>query len=216
VDAKDQPKDVVPEKQGEDSKDKSQQDSAQPRVYREDEVEAKFSQQRSVLDKKVDKLEKELATATGKASNATSQLSQWQKEQEERELEAASGDKDARSAIEERHKHRETKSELAKVTQELEDEKERGKQRDEDTVKSTKEQNAREIAARLEVDASQLLKFTDGSQEAMEELAKVLPKKGEAKPPIHLDSGKTIGGGDAPTSAKGKIQAGWGELHKTE
>ena len=215
MDAKDQPKDVVPEVQGEDSKDKGQQDSTQPRVYTEDEVEAKFSQQRSVLDKKVAKLEKELVTATGKAKDATGQLSQWQKEQDERELEAASGNKEALSAAEERHKHRETKSELAQVKQELDGERERGKQRDEETVKSTKERNAREIATRLEVDASQLLKFTDGSSEAMEELAKVLPKKGEATLPIKLDSGKTTGGGDTPTSAKGKIQAGWADLHKT-
>jgi len=141
-------------------------------------------------------------------------IAQERKDKDQAELDAVKDDHEARSAIEERHKHRDTKSQLAKVTQELEDEKERGKQRDEDTVKSTKERNAREIATRLEVDASQLLKFTDGSSEAMEELAKVLPKLGTI-PPIKLDSGKTTGGGDAPTSAKGKISAGWAELHKT-
>ena len=70
-------------------------------------------------------------------------------------------------------------------------------------AEATKERNAREIASRLSVNANllaKLAKSTDGSTEAIEEIAKELPKKGEDKT-LKADSGKTIGGsGGIPTN----------------
>ena len=127
---------------------------------------------------------------------AEDRVAQERKDRNQAELDAVKGDPEARSAIEERHKHRETKSELAKVKQELDTEKEKSKEASAQAVETDRTVKAAEIAAKHDVDLGALIKFTDGSPEAMEELAKALPKKGEAKPSIRLDSGKMIGGED--------------------
>ena len=194
LDAKDQPKDVVPEVQGGDSKDKGSQDSAQPKTYTEDEVEGKFSQQRSVLDKKIDKLEKALSNASDRVKDAEGRLSQWGKDREEAEVAAAGDDKDALSRVRARQEQRETKAELAAVKKELDAEREKAKEASAQAQEIDRTTRAAEIAVRHNVDFNPLVKFTDGSVEAMEELAKNLPKKGEVIPPLKSDSGKTTGG----------------------
>ena len=72
MDDKEKPKDVVPVGGG-DSKDTPPSDSTPPKVYTEDEAEAKFSQQRSVLDKKVTGLEKQVESYKGKDESRISQ-----------------------------------------------------------------------------------------------------------------------------------------------
>ncbi len=123
-------------------------------------------------------------------------VAQERKDRDQAELDAARGDHEALSAIEQRHKYRETKSELAKVKQELEGEREKTKEASAQAGEIDRTVKAAEIAAKHDVDLGTLIKFTDGSPEAMEELAKALPKKGGAKTPIKLDSGRTIGGED--------------------
>ncbi len=77
-----------------------------------------------------------------------------------------------------------TKAELITVNQEKADLKA-------ETEKSTKEQNAREIAGRFQVDVTDLL-LTDGSKEAMEKLAQKLTKtEGQELRP---DQGGSVGG----------------------
>lgn len=116
-------------------------------------------------------------------------MAQEQTAKDEAELEAARDDLDKLSVIKTRQKTRDTAAELAKTKSELEAEKAKTKEVQEAGVVHTKEQNAREVASRLEVDAETLIKFTDGSVKAMEELAKSLPKKVETKPLV-VDSGK--------------------------
>ena len=146
-------------------------------------------------------------------TKAEERMAKLVREKDEAELKAAKDDPDLLSAIGERQRNRERKSELDKREQEL------GKIKDEvEDIKkevelTTQERNAREIATRLNVDAESLIKFTDGSKEKMEELAKSLSKKGDIQP-LKVDSSKTIGGEGMPDSAKGKIRAGWDELHK--
>ena len=68
-------------------------------------------------------------------------------------------------------------------------------------LESTKERNAREIATRLKVDPNllgELSKLTDGSTEAIEVKANMLPKVGEPAPALRADPGGGTG------SASGK------------
>jgi len=130
---------------------------------------------------------------------------QAQKAKDDAELEAARGDSDEMSRIQTRQQLREAKAKLAKAEQELSEEREKGKQRDAEAAQTTLEVNAWKAAKRLDVDAETLLKlvkFTDGSKEAIEAIGQTLPKKGEAKPPLKTDSGKTIGGGEKSNEQK--------------
>jgi len=197
MDAKDQLKDVVPAMGG-DSKDIGQQDSKPQKVYTEDEVEAKFSQQRSVLDQKVSKLEKELANFSDRAKDAESQLSQWRKDRDEAELEAARDEPDKLTLIQQRQKVRDKLVEVARRESELNTREEKVKEANAQAEEFRRTQQAAEISVKHGVDFDSLIKFTDGSPEAMEELAKKLPKTGEhvIRSPLHPDSGRTIGGTD--------------------
>ena len=130
----------------------------------------------------------------------------------EAELKAIPTD-DAQSQTDTRARHRaeDANVRLAKVEAELEAEKVKGTQRDSDAARTTQEIRTREIAARLKVDPVLLRKLvstTDGSIEAIEAEANILPKV-EIKPPILSDSGKTAGGDQQPESSGGKMRAGF-------
>ncbi len=121
-------------------------------------------------------------------------VAQERKERDEAELESYKDDPEKLSATRERQKRREAEVKLADSERELENERERNKEVQEASTARTKEQNAHEIATRLNVDKKTLLKFTDGSKEVMEELANSLPPKGEKKV-VTADSSKTSGAG---------------------
>ena len=79
----------------------------------------------------------------------------------------------------ERQSKAKANAELARVTQELDEAKGRLNQVDSEKAETIKQQKAREIASRFSVDAdrlSRLAKFTDGTPEAIEDIAKDLPK----------------------------------------
>ena len=70
-------------------------------------------------------------------------------------------------------------ADLARMQQELDEAKQRLSQVDNEKTETIKQQKAREIAGRLNVDAGNLIKlakFTDGTPEAIEDIAKSLPK----------------------------------------
>ncbi len=132
------------------------------------------------------------------AERAIARLEKFEKDQEDDELRRAEGDEKQLSAIKERQIRRQAESNLANKNTELEELTEKLRQAEDISGQYTKEQNAREIATRLEVDPKRLVKLaklTDGSKEAIEELASELPKKGETKS-LKVDSSKTIGGKD--------------------
>ncbi len=132
------------------------------------------------------------------AERAIARLEKFEKDQEDDELRRAEGDEKQLSAIKERQIRRQAESNLANKNTELEELTEKLRQAEDISGQYTKEQNAREIATRLEVDPKRLVKLaklTDGSKEAIEELASELPKKGETKS-LRVDSSKTIGGKD--------------------
>ena len=133
-----------------------------------------------------------------------------QKARDEAELEDARDDVDKTTRLKAQQKHRETVTELAQVKRELKEEKGRTAESEKKTAVSTKEISTREIATRLEVDENSLtdlIKFTDGSTEAIEAMAQTLPKKGKTET-LLVDSSKTIGGTQELESANDKMLAG--------
>ncbi len=132
------------------------------------------------------------------AERAIARMEKFEKQMEDDELSRAQGDEKKISAINERRIRRQAENDLATKNTELEDLTEKLKQAEDISGQYTKEQNAREIATRLDVDQKKLVKlskYTDGSKEAIEELASELPKKGDTKT-LKADSNKTIGGKD--------------------
>ena len=119
---------------------------------------------------------------------------EWQKRRDEEELDKVRDDPAALTAFQVQQKQREKERDLAQEKLKLEQD--RAKHAEElkevDIIKRT--QAAAEVAMRLGVEISPLLEFTDGSVEAMEKLAKHLPKTGEAKPSLKPDSNKGVGG----------------------
>ena len=87
-------------------------------------------------------------------------------------------------------------TELAQKDSELQEANEFKRQVEEEKAKSTMEQNAREIATRLSVEPERLIRLasrTDGTAEAIEDVAKDLPKL-EPQEPLNPDSNRSFGG----------------------
>lgn len=136
--------------------------------------------------KSLEKREEALKKATEKAERLES-------ERDEAEIKAAGDDNDKVNAITRGRKERERKAELLRREAELEDREEKVKGVEDVARKAEIREEAMKLAIKHDVSVESLL-LTDGSTEKMEELAKLLPKKGETQT-LKVDSGKTIGGG---------------------
>ncbi len=128
------------------------------------------------------------------AEDALARLTQLEKERAEEELEAFKDDPIELTRIREKQQHKSTKVELDRVTQELNAKNERLKILEVKETETLRESQAKAVATKHNVDVASLLKFTDGSPEKMEELAKILPKTNEAKKPLILGSNLPVGG----------------------
>ncbi len=170
--------------------------SEQPETFTKEHVAEAERKGKSDALAEVGRLKKSTEAAIAIAQKATARLDKMIQDQDDAELKAHEGDPEKLSAIGERQKRRMAEGKLADAESELSEEKAKTAEAQEAGAQHTKERNAREVATRLGVDAKTLIKFTDGSTEAMEELAKSLPKKGETKP-LLVDSSKTIGGGSS-------------------
>lgn len=149
----------------------------------------------------VGRMKKSTENAIKAAQAAETRIDQMIKDQEDAELRAAAGDDEKLSAIKERQLRRVVEANLVKMTSELSEKKEELETANAEKAKNAKERNAREVASRLGVDTKLLVKlaaFTDDTIEAIEEIAKSLPKKGDTKT-LKVDSGKTTGGGTTLT-----------------
>ena len=176
----------------------TEETSTTPETFTEEQVKERETKARSDALAEVGRLKKATEDAIKAATRANERIVQMLKDQEDAELEANRDDVEKISAIKERQARRRVESELVETRQKLEDEQAKTTEAQKAEAEHTKERNAREVATRLGVDAKTLIKFTDGSVEAMEDLAKSLPKKGE---PLKPDSGKTTGGsGGIPTN----------------
>ena len=193
----DRPKETQDLKSSEELKETSEQE---PETFTAEQVGERERKARSDALSDIGRYKASAENAIKAVRAAEERINRMLKEQAEAELETARDEPDKLTLIRERQTRRQAESELAKAKQELEEERAKTTEAQEVEAKSTKERNAREIATRLDVDAKTLIKFTDGSTEAMEELAKSLPRK-SATTPLKPDSGKTIGGsGGIPTN----------------
>lgn len=140
------------------------------------------------------KAEGEKALKAGQA--ALDRIAKWEQEQVERELEAHKDDPAEIRRIRAEQKAKEVESKLATREQELSAEREKLKTFEVEKAEATKTQTIGAIAKRLDVDVEKLIKLskhTDGSPEAIEEIAKELPKVNPKKP-LRPDSNRSIGG----------------------
>lgn len=188
-----------------------------PQTFTEEQVEERERKVRSDGLAELGRLKKANEALVNTNLKTQERIGRIIQEQEEDELSRAEGNDEKLSAIKERQTRRRVESELVKTKSELDGEKAKTAEAQEKEAEHTKERNAREVATRLQVDAkllAELAKLTDGSVEAIEEKARLLPKKGETKT-LTPDSGKTTGGKGEPDTAKGKMRAGWDELHKS-
>jgi NCAIR mutase (PurE)-related protein len=78
---------------------------------------------------------------------------------------------------------------------------------------SLKDARLKDMASKLGIDVEQVKKVGITEPEKVEALAKLFGKT-ERQPDAKPDSGKTLGGVTVPDSARGKISAGWEEIHK--
>ena len=187
------------ERQDNPSAEQEDTSGKEPETFTREQVEEEKRKAKSDALADIGRIKKSADTAIKAVQAAEERINRMLKEQEEAELETARDEPDKLTVIRERHARREAETKLAQIEQELEEERAKTAEAQEAEAESTKERNAREIASRLGVDAKTLMKFTDGSTEAMEELARVLPGKGETTT-LKPDSGKTIGGsGGIPT-----------------
>jgi len=165
--------------------------SKEPVTFNEEQVKERERKATSDVSAELGRVRK-LNEGLIKSSQAIQdRLNRRDKEDEERELETHRDDPAEIRRIRAEQETRRVKSELAEKEQELDTEKAKTAEAQEAEAKHTKERNAREIASRLGVNAKTLIKFTDGSVEAMEDLAKSLSRKEGYS--LNPDSSKTTG-----------------------
>lgn len=190
---------------------KAQQDTSQVGDSSKRDKEITSEQPETLTREKLDEIRTKAASdalsAAGRTAKALEvreeairtaeeRLAQAQKDRDEKEEYEARDDSDKLTAIRTGRTLRELNTKLAEAKRELDEERTKGKQRDAEKAETDREISVFEIATKHTVDAEtlkNLSKHTDGSTEAIEALAQILPKKVEAKPPLRADSGKTIG-----------------------
>ena len=163
------------------------------RVFTQEEVDKAVRDTRNAALGEMGRLQKESATAVKIAQAAQERLNQMVKEQEARELEEARGDPDRLSMVQERQKRRAIESELGKVRLELQEKDTVLLHLQSETTEAQRSRLVEQTANRFQVDVTRLAKlakFTDGSIETIEDLAKELT----VKPVLKADSGGAIGG----------------------
>ena len=174
-------------------------------TFTQEQVEAAVNKARSDVLSEIGRLRKSSEEAVKTAQAATDRLDRMLKEQDDRELETASGDRQQLLAIQERQKRRAAESELVRVRQERDQQAEQLKQAEAERGERRRERTVTDVAERFKVDPVRLAnmaKFTDGSPEAIEDAAKTL---GENKTPLKPDSGGALGG----SVPRAQIIAAW-------
>ncbi len=128
------------------------------------------------------------------AAKAEERIAREKQERYEAEVKAAKDDPDLLTVIERNRKVGERKAELDERERKLNEMKEEVDGKLDKATKAEIKERAMEVAVKHTVSQEDLINFTDGSLEKMEELAKILSNKGDVKTePLKVDSSKTIG-----------------------
>lgn len=184
--------------------DKSSQQSTGTSTYTEDQVKERERKARSDALADAGRARVEAERATKAAQSALDRLSRMEQDRIEGELESYKDDPAEIRRIRAEQKAKQLESELAIARQELDDERATKTVLETEKRELSKTQIARDIATRLNVNIDQLVKlskYTDGTLEAIEELASELPKGGgmtSGRP----DSNQGNGGGERIFTAK--------------
>jgi len=166
------------------------------RTYSEEEAAKLVTDAKTSALADVGRFRAEANKALTAATAAEQRIKALEQAREAAELEAARDDPPELARIRTQQAKMRAESDLATARAELNETKEQLKQRDAERAESMKERNAHEIATRLNVDAKRLVKlskFTDGTVEAIEDIARDLPSLSERKD-LRPDSSRTIGG----------------------
>lgn len=165
------------------------------------QVEEAVRKARSDAMADVGRLRKAVDDAMKVANAATERLTRFQKDQEEAELAAVKDDPDKLTSIRARQRAKELEAQLAERDAKLSEANTKLAEYNQKEAEEAKGKVAREVAKELEVDAATLVKlakYTDGSLEAIKDIASTLPKKQESNnnpsPNFRPDSNRTSGG----------------------
>ena len=163
-------------------------------TYTKDQVEKLVSDRLAAAGRDAKSLEEgRKAVETGRARFEADQAA-WQKQREAAEETALRDDPDAFQALQRKREVERKEADLKSRKEALDARDQELAEREKVIQGTAKERMASQIAAELGVEANPLLKFTDGSEGAMRELASALPKKGTNGSSFKPDSGKTAGG----------------------
>lgn len=165
--------------------------------YSREEVAKLVTEAKTSALADVGRFRAEAQKALTAATAAEERIKAIEKTREDEELAAHADEPDIIRRIRAEQGKKKADSELAKLTTELGEKNERLVQFETEKMEATRIQAAREVAARLNVDVAKLIKFakfTDGSPEAIEDIAKDLPKVAAAKPGLRPDSNRSLGG----------------------
>jgi hypothetical protein len=166
-----------------------------PKTITLEEHEKGVRDARSAALAEVGRLKKSSEEAVKQAQAAQSRINKLMEDQDKYELEIANGNPEQLSAVQERQKRRRIESELETERQTKLNLEQRLKDIEETQTQTQREQIVSKLATQYNVSAdklSKLAKFTDGTPEAIEDIAKDLPKKQESN--LKVDSNTTIGG----------------------
>ena len=201
--------DETKETQDESSEDAKGTSDENEETFTKEQLEEAGRKGKSDALAEAGRMKKTTENAIKAAQAAETRIDQMIKDQEDAELKSAAGDEEKLSAIKERQLRRVAESNLAKMTSDLNEKTEELATANVEKAENAKERNARDAATRLGVDGKllvKLAKFTDGTIEAIEEIAKSLPTK-EEKKVLKVDSGKTIGGGSGKKPSLEELKA---------
>ena len=166
-----------------------------------------------------------LNTEKEAVDTAKAEIAEIQKQIDEAELEAARGDPDKLKELQAKKSYKAKLAELDTKNKELqkrEADLNRREAEHEAEIQAAKETQREitiwQIAQEKSVDPVRLKtlaeKFNIEGKENLEELANEIASGKPEGETLKVDSGATSGGKAMPESAKGKIKAGWKEIHK--
>lgn len=165
-------------------------------TYTQTQLDEQVRKTRSDALAEVGRFKTEALRATQASQAAMARIDKMVKDQEDAEMENARDNPDALTTLRERQARRRAEAERDQARLELDEHKERLTKIDAEKAEVVKNQTAINIASRFGVDPTRLTKlakYTDGSPEAIEDIAKDLPVK-DGKAPLRVDSGGHIGG----------------------
>ena len=159
--------------------------------------EKEFQDMRNAVLGEAGKIKSEGEKALRAGQAALDRLAKWEREQTDKELEAHKDDPAEIRRIRAEQRATQAESDLANEKQARAEIEERHKQTETRTLELTRSETARSIASRLSVDAEKLIevsKYTDGSEAAIESIAKELPKTTARNSTLKPDSNRSLGG----------------------